>query len=363
MKKLIFLLVLISAFLTVVLFADEEEAPSEDAKVKENAEPAAEGEVVFNEETKPEENKEEQHSGGVTVIEKEIPGKNIVTVMNIDRIKGTKEFSGRSTEKMTWDEAVKYCDKFTDFNFGFEKWRLPTVDELRELVRNCSVTEPGGSCRVSEEGNCLAANCSSPKNSCTCERKPKNRGYYSMFGDADYIGLWSSSTLSDDDKKAWGAVFYSGMIGSVGKDVKLYARCVHTFGEGKHPEGNLVAAAKKENKSKNESVKIDKKNKFEPAIERDVINKLIREKNKEISWCINKGAREDNELSHGMLWVEIMISPDGKVAFSNVVMSTFGNLTIENCIAEKIKEIKFPAPKHGAVVISNHSMSFRIPRK
>jgi hypothetical protein len=55
-----------------------------------------------------------------------------------------------------------------------------------------------------------------------------------------------------------------------------------------------------------------------------------------------------------------MISTDGNVAFSNVMMSTAGNLTIENCIAEKIKEIKFPAPKHGAVVISNHSMSFRI---
>ena len=344
MRKLIFLLLLISAFLTVVLFADEEEALSEDAKVKENAEPAAEGEVVFNEETRPEENKEEQHSGGVTVAEKENPGKNIV---NTDSVKETKVFSGRSTEKMTWDEAVKYCDRFTDFHFG-EKWRLPTVDELRELIRNCSVTEPGGSCRVSDEGNCLAGNCSSPKNSCTCERKPKNRGYYSMYGDADYIGLWSSSTLSDDDKKAWGAVFYSGMIGSVGKDAKLYARCIHT--------------KQKESKPK-------KKTRLEPAMERellnqnDIIRKLIREKNKEFSRCINKGAREDKELSHGMLFIEIMISTDGKVAFSNVQMSTTGNLTIENCIAEKIKEIKFPAPKHGAVVITNHYISFKIPGK
>ena len=47
-----------------------------------------------------------------------------------------------------------------------------------------------------------------------------------MFGDADYIGLWSGSALSNDDKKAWGAVFYSGMIGSVSKESKLYARCI-----------------------------------------------------------------------------------------------------------------------------------------
>ena len=363
MKKLIFLLLLISAFLTVVLFADEEEASSEDSKIKENAEPSAEGAVAPHEEAKPEENKEEQHCGSVTVTEKEISGKNIV---NTDSIKkGTKEFSGRSTEKMTWDEAVKYCDRFTDFHFGFDKWRLPTVDELRELVRNCPATEPGGSCKVSEEENCLAGNCSSPKNSCACERKPKNRGYYSMYGDADYIGLWSSSTLSDDDKKAWGAVFYSGMIGSVGKDVKLYARCIHTFGDGKRSEGN----AKKENEPKNESVKIGKKNRLEPAMERellnqnDIIRKLVREKNKEFSRCIDKGAREDRTLSHGMLWIEIMISTDGNVAFSNVMMSTAGNLAIENCIAEKIKEIKFPAPKYGGVVITNHSISFRIPGK
>lgn len=330
MKKILFLIIFVTVLFTAALFAEgemSEAVPQQDA--------------ASSEEAKPEENKEEQQSGGVTVTEKEISGKNIV---NTD-IK--KVFSERSTEKMTWDEAVKYCDRFTDFHFG-EKWRLPTVDELRELMRNCPATEPGGSCKVSDEENCLAGNCSSPKNSCACERKPKNRGYYSMYGDADYIGLWSSSTLSDDDKKAWGAVFYSGMIGSVGKDVKLYARCIH-----------IKDNAKKENEPK--------KKRLEPAMERellnqnDIIRKLIREKNKEFSQCINKGAREDRTLSHGMLFIEVMISTDGNVAFSNVLMSTAGNLTIENCIAEKIKEIKFPAPKHGAVVITTHYIPFRIP--
>ncbi|MBR4489563.1 hypothetical protein IKP13_02915, partial [bacterium] len=53
-------------------------------------------------------------------------------------------FSARSLTKMTWKEAQDYCRKL---DFWGETWRLPNVDELRELMRNCPATEPGGSCR------------------------------------------------------------------------------------------------------------------------------------------------------------------------------------------------------------------------
>ena len=358
MKKNLFLIIFVTVLFTAALFAEgemseavpqQDAASSEEAKPEENAkpenEPAAEVEAVLQEERKSEENKEEQHSGGVTVTEKEISGKNIV---NTD-IK--KVFSGRSTEKMTWDEAVKYCDRFTDFHFG-EKWRLPTVDELRELVRNCPATEPGGSCKVSEEENCLAGNCSSPKNSCACERKPKNRGHYSMFGDADYIGLWSGSSLSDDDNKAWGAVFYSGMIGSVSKESKLYARCI-ARSDWYYFEEDEKDADKDEKKDEKEK-KADKEDNF-PISEKD-INKQFDDKMKDFSFCIYKGMQEDSDMKHGRVTVEYIVSPEGKVLYSGVYMSTFGNLTVENCIAAGVREMKFPAPKHGKKVSLAHSI-------
>ena len=51
-----------------------------------------------------------------------------------------------SSDGMTWDEAVKYCEdldtqKFTD-------WRLPTIGELRTFVKGCDDTKEGGGCGV-----------------------------------------------------------------------------------------------------------------------------------------------------------------------------------------------------------------------
>lgn len=402
MKKSLFLFFLSAVFLTAALFAEgettetasqqenkqeeakaeetaepqaqpateAETAPSEAAKPEETAEPqaqpATETEAAPQEEAKPEENSEakaepqqeekvEMQSGQESKIEVELvrdaedSGKELV-------------FSARSLEKMTWSEAQNFCKSL---KFYGDEWRLPNIDELRELVRNCPATEPGGSCKVSEEGNCLAGNCSAPKDSCTCERKPKNRGFYSMFGDADYIGLWSSSTLSNDDKKAWGTVFYSGMIGSLGKDAKLYARCVYNAKsvgvinkektENIELENNGIVSVGEKGGTAVVSGKVDK-NKFD-------IDKYIDEKNSDISHCVYLGLKEDKDLSHGMVAIDFMIAETGEVVYSNVKMSTTGNLTVENCIAETIKKVKFPALEKDTTIYVNERFRFHAIRR
>ena len=311
MKKILFLVFLSAVFFTAALFAEDEkenELEAEEAAALQG-DSAAEGEIE--------------------IVESD----------------GDFIFSARSSNKMTWKEAQNYCRKL---DFWGETWRLPNVDELRELMRNCPATEPGGSCRVSDEGNCLAGNCSSPKNSCTCERKPKNRGYYSMLGDADYIGLWSGSSLSDDDSKAWGAVFYSGMIGSLSKESKLYARCIA------RTEWNY--AAKNEDKSDKDDEKDKKDNKLESALSDKDINEQFDKKMRDFSFCIYKGMQEDSDMKHGRVTIEYTVSPEGTVIYSGMYMSTFGNLTLENCVAKMVREMKFPAPKRGAKVSAAHSI-------
>ena len=373
MKKSLFLIVLSAAFFTAALFAEaetaeaapqKEEAPSEEVKAESQNEPAAETESAPQEEAKPEESAAPQSESAPekdSELEAEeaaaIQSESVSEVVEIEVVEneGKFIFSARSLDKMTWNEAQDYCKKLDSWG---ETWRLPNIDELRELVRNCPATEPGGSCRVSEEGNCIAGNCSAPKDSCTCERKPKNRGFYSMFGDADYIGLWSSSTLSNDDKKAWGAVFYSGMIGSLSKDAKLYARCVA------RSDQNFLT----EEKNRDKTDKTDKKDekadkKLEAGLSDKDINEQFDKKMKDFSFCIYKGTREDKDMTHGRVTIDYIISPTGEVIYSGVQMSTFGNLTVENCVANMVREMKFPAPKHGATISAAHSILFFVKRK
>ncbi|MBO4698533.1 DUF1566 domain-containing protein [bacterium] len=384
MKKSLFLFFLSAAFFTAALFADDEpaqtapqkeETQSEEVKAESQAEPAAETEAAPQEDAKVEENAASQ-SESAPEKDSELEADEAAAIQSAQESKIEVEvvrdaensgkylvFSARSLDKMTWNEAQDFCK---GLKFYGEEWRLPNIDELRELVRNCPATEPGGSCRVSDEGNCLAGNCSTPKDSCTCERKPKNRGFYSMFGDADYIGLWSSSTLSNDDKKAWGTVFYSGMIGTVGKEAKLYARCVYnaqSVGVTKNEEktekielenNGIVSVGKKGGKAV-VSGKVDK-NKFD-------IDKYIDEKNSDISHCVYRGLKEDKDLSHGMVAIDFMIAETGEVVYSNVKMSTTGNLTVENCIAETIKKVKFPALGKDTTIYVNERFRFHAIRR
>ena len=99
---------------------------------------------------------------------------------------GTIEWSDISDDNMQLGEAVKYCKNLEES--GFHDWRLPTIDELRMLVRNCPGSQSGGECKVSEACNSLG--CISHK--CSC-REDGTDGYYSKFGDDENVSLWSSS--------------------------------------------------------------------------------------------------------------------------------------------------------------------------
>lgn len=121
------------------------------------------------------------------------------------------EWSAKASVKMSWNEAVEYCDSIGG--------RLPTLSELRSLILYCSVTESGGECKV--DGNCLELECWNEE--CAgCEWNYE--GMYSVFEDTEY--LWSSSFHSSSEDYAWDVCFGNGYVGNYLKLNKNHVRCV-----------------------------------------------------------------------------------------------------------------------------------------
>jgi hypothetical protein len=122
------------------------------------------------------------------------------------------EWSGKSSNSMNWSVAKNYCG-----NLG---GRLPTISELRKLVKNCLPTQTGGSCGVTD--SCLSwSSCSD----IACEGCPlDSSGKYSVFGDTYY--LWSSSELSDVADFVLILLFETGTVTSSIKNGLIPVRCV-----------------------------------------------------------------------------------------------------------------------------------------
>jgi len=122
------------------------------------------------------------------------------------------DWSDASSGLMTWDDAVTYCE-----NLG---GRLPTISELRTLIQNCSATETGGECGVTDSclswDDCWNESC----NGCEYDES----GKYSVFGDTYWF--WSSSVRSDSAVLAWRVRFGNGNVNNSPRGSKRNGRCV-----------------------------------------------------------------------------------------------------------------------------------------
>jgi hypothetical protein len=126
-----------------------------------------------------------------------------------------------------WQAAVDSCDGLSLGGDG--DWRLPTISELRTLIRGCAATETGGDCYVNDEcleWLCWADSC----DGCGDLGGPAADGCYwnpALTGTCD-SWYWSSGSYADDEAYAWGVYFYSGVVSTGLKSGAGSARCVRS---------------------------------------------------------------------------------------------------------------------------------------
>ena len=123
------------------------------------------------------------------------------------------------------EDAIVFCDHLK-VN-GFNDWRLPSISELRTLVRGCEQLEPGGLCQVTDECleySCWDTNC----HICEPEFGPNN-GCYNGTELGGVCGVYcSSSPVLDSGVGYWVIDFWMAHLQNAfyADQSPLYARCV-----------------------------------------------------------------------------------------------------------------------------------------
>ena len=121
----------------------------------------------------------------------------------------------------SWYDALAYCDHLDGPEINANNWRLPTISELRSLIRNCPNTQTGGACGVTDECldwfECKDASCD------FCGRDPKdpideNECLWPIQIGGVCGHFWSSSVVQgqSDDLGRWVVEFVGGTLLSGG---------------------------------------------------------------------------------------------------------------------------------------------------
>jgi hypothetical protein len=124
---------------------------------------------------------------------------------------------------MNWANAKTHCEQLN--LDGRRDWRLPTISELRSLIRGCPPTERGGTCGATD--SCLTLDCGND----SCRARPDGDTPAGPSWPGELSGrdcfYWSTSPVADATSYAWGVHFRVGAVLGDFKTLDRLVRCVH----------------------------------------------------------------------------------------------------------------------------------------
>jgi hypothetical protein len=127
-------------------------------------------------------------------------------------------------DTMSWEQAKTHCLQLPLNGGG---WHLPTLDELRTIIRDCPATVVGGECNVSLQ-DCLLWQCRGD----SCMGCPFGGGnglagcYWPQELSGKCASYWASEGLADKPDLAWHIGFQGAYISPTYQNAKTHVRCV-----------------------------------------------------------------------------------------------------------------------------------------
>ena len=123
-----------------------------------------------------------------------------------------------------WGDAVAYCDGL--LLGGHDGWHLPTISELRSLVRGCPSIETGGTCGVTDSSTDFAGWGYDRCGGCIPLDGPGTGGCFWPAGLSGECGTYHSRTAVSGVSSVWGIHFYAGFVTYGPSGGWVRARCV-----------------------------------------------------------------------------------------------------------------------------------------
>lgn len=124
---------------------------------------------------------------------------------------------------VSWTAATAYCD--TVVLAGYDDWHLPSISELRTIIRDCPGTVTDGDCWITNE--CPVSDCSSDDCYACVHGDGPAEGCFSapeLLKPCEHY--WSATFLPESPDRAWAVGFAGGFIYKPRIVYSFHVRCV-----------------------------------------------------------------------------------------------------------------------------------------
>jgi hypothetical protein len=94
------------------------------------------------------------------------------------------------------------------------------------------------------------------------------------------------------------------------------------------------------------------------SLDKEIIRRVINNNRSRIKYCYEKELNKYPKLQ-GKIKIFFQIEGNGMVSSASVKATTMNNERVEECLAQRVKNMRFPAPKGGGIVQVNYPFFFK----